>query len=407
MLGANHGASLTHMFVTRDLGICLLLLGSWCFVACDSEASQTAPNGPDGPNPNGGGPTLERLVTGVGFPVQVVAPTGDPRLFIVDKRGTIRVFENGGLLLEPFLDVRDLVSDGNEQGLLSVAFHPGYSANGRFFVYYTDRGNDTQVVEYRVSADPDRADPNPTKTILSVNQPARNHNGGLVTFGPDGMLYIALGDGGGGGDPLEAGQSLATLLGALLRIDVDSGDPFAIPPDNPFVGQAGARGEIWAYGLRNPWRYSFDRQTGELYIADVGQNDREEVNAAPGGAAGLNYGWNTMEGSECFDPPQGCDQSGLTLPVLDYDHDDGCSVTGGFVYRGVALPELTGVYLYSDFCSGFVRSFRLAGGTATERREWPELKPSERGVTAFGEDADGELYIMTDAGNVYKIVSGE
>ncbi len=406
MLGANRGASLTYMFVARNLGICLVLLGGWCLVACDSEASQTAPNGPNGPDPNGGGPTLERIVSGVGFPVQVVAPTGDPRLFIVDKRGTIRILEGGALVAEPFLEVRSLVSGGNEQGLLSVAFHPAYNANGRFFIYYTDRGNDTQVVEYRVSADPNRAEPNPVATILSVDQPTRNHNGGLIAFGPDGMLYIALGDG-GGGDPLEAGQSLATLLGSLLRIDVDNGNPFAIPPDNPFVGQAGARGEIWAYGLRNPWRYSFDRQTGELYIADVGQNDREEVNAAPGDAAGLNYGWNTMEGSECFDPPQGCDQTGLTLPVLDYDHDDGCSVTGGFVYRGVALPELTGLYLYSDFCSGFVRSFRLAGGTATEQREWSGLEPSERSVTAFGEDAAGELYIMTDAGNVYKIVSGE
>ena len=395
------------MFVARSLRICLTLLGGWFFAACDSEASQPAANSPNGSNPNGAGPTLERIVSGVGFPVQLAAPTGDPQLFIVDKSGMIRVFEDGTLLAEPFLDVRGLVSDGNEQGLLSVAFHPGYSANGRFFVYYTDRDDDTQVVEYRVSADPDRADPNPVKTILSVDQPFRNHNGGLIVFGPDGMLYIALGDGGGGGDPLEAGQSLATLLGALLRIDIDSGDPFAIPPDNPFAGQAGARGEIWAYGLRNPWRYSFDRQTGDLYIADVGQNDREEVNAAPGNVAGLNYGWNTMEGSECFDPSQGCDPSGLTLPVLDYDHDDGCSVTGGFVYRGIALPELAGMYLYSDFCSGFVRSFRLAGDVATEQREWPGLEPSERSVTAFGEDADGELYITTGTGNVYKIVPGE
>lgn len=404
MLTANGNATLTYMFVVWNLTVGLALLS---LAACDSEASQTPTDGPNGPGPNREGPTLERIVTAVGFPVQVVAPMGEQRLFIVDKRGTIRVFEDGALLAEPFLDVRDLVSDGNEQGLLSVAFHPGYSANGRLFVYYTDRDNDTQVVEYRVSADPNRVDPNPVVTVLSVDQPFNNHNGGLIAFGPDGMLYIALGDGGGGGDPLEAGQSLATLLGALLRIDVDGGNPFAIPADNPFVGQAGARGEIWAYGLRNPWRYSFDRQTGELYIADVGQSDREEVNAAPRGAAGLNYGWNTMEGSECFDPPQGCDQSGLTLPVLDYDHDDGCSVTGGFVYRGVALPELTGLYLYSDFCSGFVRSFRLVGGAATEQREWPELEPSERSVTAFGEDAEGELYIMTDAGNVYKIVPGE
>jgi glucose/arabinose dehydrogenase len=404
MLTANGDATLTYMFVARNLTVGLALLS---LAACDSEASQTPTDGPNGPGPNGEGPTLERIVTGVGFPVQVVAPMGEQRLFIVDKRGTIRVFEDGALLAEPFLDVRDLVSDGNEQGLLSVAFHPGYSANGRLFVYYTDRDNDTQVVEYRVSADPNRVDPNPVVPILSVDQPFNNHNGGLIAFGPDGMLYIALGDGGGGGDPLEAGQSLATLLGALLRIDVDRGNPFTIPADNPFVGQAGARGEIWAYGLRNPWRYSFDRQTGELYIADVGQSDREEVNAAQRGAAGLNYGWNTMEGSECFDPPQGCDQSGLTLPVLDYSHDDGCSVTGGFVYRGVALPELTGLYLYSDFCSGFVRSFRLVGGAATEQREWPELEPSERSVTAFGEDAEGELYIMTDAGNVYKIVPGE
>lgn len=379
------------------LAVCLLAVA-----ACGGDGSANEPTPPDDPGPGDRQPTLREIADGLEFPVHLASPPGDERLFVVEKVGTIRVVRDGQVLEEPFLDLRGEVSGGSEQGLLSVAFHPGYAANGRFFVDYTDRAGDTRVVEYRASSDPDRANPAPVRTVLEVDQPFGNHNGGLLVFGPDGKLYVGLGDGGSGGDPQGNGQNTGTLLGSLLRIDVDGGTPYAIPPDNPFVGQAGARAEIWAYGLRNPWRFSFDRQTGDLYIADVGQNDLEEVNAEAGNEGGLNYGWNVMEGTECFRSDD-CDRSGLVLPVLVYDHGDGCSVTGGFVYRGAALPELAGLYFFSDFCSSFVRSFRLAGGQAVEERRWPELEPGGN-VTSFGEDAAGEVYILTREGSVFQIV---
>jgi glucose/arabinose dehydrogenase len=342
------------------------------------------------------------VASGLSFPVHVAAPPGDARLFIVEKTGRIRILQGGQVVATPFLDLSGAVSGGSEQGLLSVAFHPQYAANGRFVVNYTDQGGDTQVVEYRVSGDPDRADPASARTLLTVAQPFSNHNGGLVVFGPDGMLYIGMGDGGGGGDPQRSGQNLSTLLGKLLRLTPDG----AVPADNPFTGQGGARGEIWAYGLRNPWRFSFDRETGDLYIADVGQNRLEEVHAVRGAGRGLNYGWNVMEGSDCFAPSSGCDRTGLTLPVLTYDHGEGCSVTGGHVYRGAAIPALRGLYFYSDYCSGFVRSFRFSGDGAADQRRWADLEPGagDRNVTSFGEDAAGEIYLTTAGGNVYKIV---
>jgi glucose/arabinose dehydrogenase len=260
------------------------------------------------------------------------------------------------------------------------------------------------VERYSVGRDSDRADPTSAKLVITVEQPFANHNGGLVLFGPDGMLYVGLGDGGLGGDPEENGQNLGVLLGKILRLDVDSGSPYAIPPDNPFAGRQGARGEIWAYGLRNPWRFAFDRATGELYIADVGQDLWEEIDIAPAGRGGQNYGWDRMEGAHCFEPPSGCDRSGLTLPVLEYGHGAGCSITGGHAYRGAALPSLAGTYFYADYCSGFVRSFKLAGGRVTEERSWPALEPPERLVTSFGEDAAGELYVMSQSGAVYRVV---
>jgi hypothetical protein len=218
------------------------------------------------------------------------------------------------------------------------------------------------------------------------------------------MLWIGTGDGGSGGDPQGNGQNLGALLGKLLRIDVDGAEPYAVPADNPFAGTAGARSEVWAYGLRNPWRFAFDRETGDLYIADVGQNRVEEVNAVQGAGRGRNYGWNVMEGTRCFEPSNGCDREGLTLPVAEYDHDEGCSVTGGYVFRGSAIPDLSGTYLYSDYCSGFVRSFRLQGDAAADERRWSELEPADHAVTSFGEDADGELYLLTAGGGVYRIV---
>ena len=379
-------------------------------LSCAGDDGTTAPPPPPPPPPPSpappGGPTLQRVAGNLVFPVHLTAPAGDPRLFVVEKGGRVLVIREGDVLDRPFLDIQALVSRASEQGLLSIAFHPDYASNGRFFVSYTNLAGDTRIAEYRVSADPDVADPDPVGTILAVDQPFQNHNGGLIVFGPDGMLYVGLGDGGDAADPEENGQDLGTLLGKILRLDVDGAAPYEVPPDNPFVGQGGARGEIWAYGLRNPWRFSFDRANGDLYVADVGQSDVEEVNAvASSEAGGENYGWDLMEGSRCFEPSQGCDQSGLTLPVEEYGHEGGaCSVTGGHAYRGTALPDLQGVYFYGDFCAGFVRSFRFSGGAATQPLDRPGLAPPEGQLSSFGEDAAGELYVLSAAGSVYKVV---
>ena len=344
------------------------------------------------------------VVSGLSNPLFLTAPAGDSRLFIVEQPGRIRIVRNGELLQTPFLDIASRVRSGGEQGLLGLAFHPSYASNGYFYVNYTDTGGDTRVERYSVAAgSPDVAEPSSAKLLLTVDQPFANHNGGQVMFGPDGMLYIGMGDGGSGGDPQGHGQNRNTLLGALLRIDVNSADPYGIPANNPFGGQAGVREEIWAYGLRNPWRFAFDRTAGRLYIADVGQNRLEEINVVPTGTAGVNYGWNIMEGMTCYNATT-CNQNGLTLPVHEYDHSQGCSVTGGFVYRGTAVPEIAGYYLYSDYCSGWLRGFRYVNGSATDHREW---SVGELGnVLSFGEDSAGELYILSANGRVYRIVPG-
>jgi hypothetical protein len=383
----------------HDLALALLLAAA----GCGGNGNAIQP--PDDGEPPADGFGLETVVQGLDFPVWLTAPPGDPRLFVVEKDGRVLIVENGAVLPTPFLDLHGQVSTGSEQGLLSLAFHPEYSANGRFFVNLTDPAGDTRVVEYRVSTgDPDRADPGSARILLTIEQPFSNHNGGLVLFGPDGKLYVGMGDGGSGGDPQGNGQNPGVLFGKMLRIEVDGAQPYAVPDDNPFVDTAGARPEVWASGLRNPWRFSFDRDTGDLYIADVGQNRIEEVNAVEGAGRGLNYGWNVTEGTDCFEPRDGCDRNGLTLPVTEYDHGDGCSVTGGYVYRGDAIPELRGTYLYSDYCSGFVRGFRFANGRATGERRFSELEPDDHSVSSFGEDAEGELYILTAGGGVHKIV---
>ncbi len=377
--------------------------------ACgDPGANPVEPPGAPGPQPPPPGLELglEVLIRNMDQPLFVTAPPGDPnRLFVVERPGRIRIVQNGALFPRPFLDIADLTSLQGERGLLGMAVHPDYAQNGRFFVHYTDRtSGGTRIARYTVSEDPDVADPASGTIVLEVSQPFSNHNGGSIAFGPDGMLYIALGDGGSGGDPLGHGRNRGTLLGAVLRIDIDSGDPFVIPTDNPFVDTPGARAEVWAYGLRNPWRMSFDRSTGDLYIADVGQSDVEEVNVQPASSVGgENYGWNTMEGSTCFGGG-GCETAGLTLPVAEYEHNAGCSITGGYVYRGAAVPAAVGRYFYGDFCSGFVRSFLLSMGQATDPVDHTSQIGPDGSIASFGEDGAGELYIVTIEGSIFRIV---
>jgi glucose/arabinose dehydrogenase len=345
---------------------------------------------------------LEQVATGLQQPVYLTAPPGDARLFIVEQPGRIRIVSNGQLLPQPFLDITSRVSSGGERGLLGLAFHPDYAGNGFFYVNYTDNSGDTRVERYTRSANPDVADPASAVLVLAVDQPYGNHNGGQLLFGPDGMLYIPLGDGGSGGDPQNNAQTLSTLLGKLLRIDVTSASPYSIPPDNPFVGQGGARPEIWAYGLRNPWRTSFDRGSNLYFIADVGQNRQEEINAVDRAAGGLNYGWRIMEGSSCYNASS-CDQSGLTLPVHTYPTSGGnCAVTGGYVYRGSGIPEIAGHYFFTDHCTGGVHSLRVVDGAVQELREWDA--GSTGNVSSFGEDAAGELYVVGHGGTVWRIV---
>ncbi len=385
----------------RPLPVPLWLVFLAAASSCGSEFTNETPAPPEGSVPV----ALRQVAAGLAFPLFLTSPPGDPRLFIVQKGGAIRVVKDGALLPAPFLALTGRVSTGSEQGLLGLAFPPDYATSGRFHVHYTDPAGDTRVSGFLVSPDPDVADPASETLVLALDQPFANHNGGHLAFGPDGYLYVALGDGGSSGDPQDRGQALDDLFGSLLRIDPAGGSPYAVPADNPFAASAGARPEIWSYGLRNPWRFSFDRLTGDLWIGDVGQNRWEEVNHAPaaeGAGRGLNFGWRRMEGRHCFETGS-CDQSGLTLPVLEYDHGSGCSVTGGYVYRGAEIPELQGHYFYADFCRGFVRSLRLEADTVAEEADWPGLRPGG-GIPSFGEDAAGELYLLVSDGRVLKIV---
>ena len=363
---------------------------------------------------------LQQISVSLSFPVFATAPNdGTGRLFIVEKNGVIRILNlaTQQLLPVPFLDLTGQIATGGEQGLLGLAFHPNFSLNGFFYVNVINLSGDTEIRRYRVSfTDPNVADTASVLLIISIDQPAgrTNHKAGWLGFGQDGFLYAALGDGGGVGDPDGNAQNLNSLLGKMLRLDVDR-DAFAdatrnyaIPLDNPFAGAIPGLDEVWAYGLRNPWRPSFDRGTGDFYIADVGQNRLEEVNVstrASGGGSGLNFGWDIMEGNLCFEPMANCNMVGLTRPLLEYDHAQGCSITGGYVYQGTAMPALQGTYFYGDFCAGFVRSFKLSadGSSATEQTSWPMLNPGGM-ITSFGEDSAGELYIMTSGGGLYRIV---
>ena len=347
---------------------------------------------------------LQPLVSGLASPTAITtAGDGSGRLFITLQGGTIKLFD--GSKLQTFLDISPLVSNGSEQGLLSTAFHPQYGSNGFFYVNYTNTAGDTVIARYRVSTNPDVADPNSAVILLTIAQPFDNHNGGQLQFGPDGYLYIGMGDGGSGGDPGNRAQNLGLLLGKLLRIDVNAAAPYAIPPTNPFVGTSGARGEIWAFGLRNPWRFSFDRLTGDLFIADVGQSSREEVDFQPANSTGgQNYGWRRMEGTACFNPSSGCNDGSLTLPIIEYDHSQGCSITGGYRYRGTGIPSLFATYLFGDFCSGRIWGATEAGGGAWT---FTQLLATSLVISTFGEDERGELLVAHyDAvnGAIYRIV---
>jgi glucose/arabinose dehydrogenase len=341
---------------------------------------------------------LQQVATGLVQPV-AIAHAGDTRLFITEQRGTVVIFDGTRILPAPFLDLRNLVgSSGFEQGLLSVAFHPRYAENGFFYVNYTDVGGDTVVARYSVSAsDPNRADITTARVLLRIDQPFANHNGGQMQFGPDGYLYIGMGDGGFGGDPGNRAQNLGDLLGKMLRIDVDSGNPYGIPPSNPFINTPGARDEIWSFGLRNPWRFTFDRASGDLWIADVGQGLLEEVNFQPATSTGReNWGWRLMEGTRCFNPTSNCNDGTLVLPVIEYGHDNGaCSVTGGYVYRGTRFARLAGTYIYGDFCNGVIWGATRNGmGGFTSR----VLLDTSFSLSTFGEDIAGELYVADHAG---------
>lgn len=348
----------------------------------------------------------EPVVTGLSSPVDIThAGDGSGRLFIILQGGRIVIFDGVQILSPPFLDITSLVSSGGERGLLGAAFHPNYVGNGFFYVSYTDTAGDSVIARYSVSLDPNRADPTSGVILLTIPQPFSNHNGGQLHFGPDGYLYIGIGDGGSGGDPQNNGQDLGTLLGKILRIDVDSGFPFTVPPDNPFVGVVGAREEIWSFGLRNPWRFSFDRLTGDMFIGDVGQNSWEEVDFQPANSAGgENYGWRLMEGNSCFNPAINCNNGTLTLPILVYDHSVGCSVTGGYLYRGSKNPNLNGLYLYGDFCSGLIWGAQedgLGGWITTV------LLDTNFSISTFGEDESGEIYfahLSAIDGTIYQVV---
>ena len=341
--------------------------------------------------PNANDYEWKLIASGLNRPVDIQpANDGSGKMFIIEKYGVIRVFENDQLLESSFLNIDDRVNDsGNEMGLLGLAFHPDYEQNGFFYVNYTGDGGDTRISRFQASGN--IADPNSEKVLMIIEQPYPNHNGGALAFGPDGYLYAGLGDGGLAGDPHKNGQNTTSLLGKILRIDVNNGDAYGIPSDNPFGN------EVWAYGLRNPWRISFDRLTGDLYIGDVGQGQWEEIDYLPAGSqGGANFGWSIMEGGHGYD---GLAQPDMLLPAAEYSHSEGgCSVTGGYVYRG-AMPEWNGIYLFGDYCSGKIWGLILSNG------QWQSQVMFETGgtITTFGQDESGELYFASDSGEVYHL----
>jgi len=401
--------------MTRAVVVCLGAAAAAGLAACGGSGSSSPTPVPSATPPSAscaaGAPvagipslTARLVVSGLRSPLDLqVAPGDRERLYVVEQGGRIRVVLNGQLQSAPFLDISSRISSGGERGLLGLAFHPRFATNRRLFVNYTDPRGDTRVAEFRATS-PDAADPGSERILVAQAQPFSNHNGGGLAFDNGGRLLIALGDGGSAGDPLGNGQNLGTFLGKILRIDVDAGTPYAVPADNPFRATAGAAPEIWTFGLRNPFRISVDRPTGNLYIGDVGQGAVEEIDVEPSSSrGGENYGWNAMEGSQCYSPPSGCNRNGLVPPVYEYTHAEGCSVTGGVVYRGCRMPDLAGTYFFGDYCSAFVRSFRLGGGQATDLRDWTAGLRGIDSLASFGLDAEGEVYVVDLDGEVYRL----
>ncbi len=348
---------------------------------------------------------LTPVVSGLDAPVQVTsAPDGSGRLFIVEQGGKVLIVKNGALLATPFIDIHERLATGGERGLLGIAFHPSYKTNGKFYLYFTRKGDgDVAINEYRVSSNPDVATHGAIRRIITIDEPYANHNGGHMAFGPDGYLYIGTGDGGSAGDPGNRAQNLDLLLGKMLRININGrlgARQYRIPASNPYVGKPG-RNEIWSRGLRNPWGWSFDRVTGDLWIGDVGQGRYEEIDRSVASSRstslgrGVNYGWRIMEGRHCFRPASGCRTTGLKMPVVEYSHSEGCSVIGGYVYRGTAVPALAGRYVFGDLCSGTIWTIsRTAAVPATKST----LLTTSMQISGFGEDGAGELYVLDLAG---------
>jgi len=389
--------------MARDLylHVTVILLAVSVITGCSSNSFSTPlPPSTGGPPPP---LMLSPVVSGLTNPVDLQFPNdGTGRFFVVQQPGSIRIGNNGTLLATPFLDITPKVNFSGEMGLLGLAFHPQFAQNHKFYVHYDQMvGSQIQsvIAEYQVSAaDANQADPASERILLTVNQPFPNHKGGQLVFGPDGFLYIGFGDGGSGGDPLGNGQNLQTLLGKMLRIDVDhtsSGLQYAIPADNPFAAGGGLP-EIWAYGLRNPWRFSFERDTGRLFVGDVGQDKYEEIDILQRGG---NFGWNVMEGMHCFNPATGCNMMSLVLPIAEYDHTEGDAVIGGPVYKGTAIPNLGRAYIFSDFGSGTIWDLTESSGTWTRTK----LLSSNRNVSSFGQDVAGEIYVVDYSGNILKL----
>lgn len=402
--------------LSRRHTVVLALVGALALAACSGGDDVTTPEPPtvDAPTTTTSPPTTTTVaptttteppnladarislteVASLVAPTALTSRPGDDAVYIAEKPGRVRALRNGAVDPTAVLDVTGVVSTGNEQGLLGLAFSPG---GENLYVDYTDSSGDTRVVEYAM--DGSTADPGSAREILTVGQPFANHNGGELQTGPDGMLYVALGDGGSAGDPQGNGQNTSTLLGTILRIDPAGGDPYGVPADNPFVGAGDSRGEIWVYGLRNPWRFSFDSGTGDLWIGDVGQDSIEEIDYLPAdGASGANLGWPVFEGSQAFG---GGSADNAVGPVFEYDRSNGeCAVTGGYVYRGSAIPDLVGAYVYGDFCLGNIDALTVGSGALTAQRSLDANVPS---LASFGEGPDGELYALSLDGPVYRI----